>query len=203
MEKCNICQNPLIEQPRKDASLRQSNRSHPWTQNCLGTCQKLRNQPIAETQIGGEAPVCPRLATLRTLKKITRWTAVGRLRPSALSCPRSSQGRYRMKHHKSQILVSRPRNSGTNRQITNQHPRSRPTHPYPFGQSQHLARETNSEIASLPDNYQVAGKHPATRFDSLHTKPARLLSQAVRLPLHVPFLWAGRGGRAARLAGLV
>ncbi|MFL9962595.1 hypothetical protein PQR02_16170, partial [Paraburkholderia sediminicola] len=66
-----------------------------------------------------------------------------------------------------------------------------------------ICSKTKSEICPLPYNYQVAGKHPAIRFDSLHTKPARLLRQAVRLLLHVHFLWAGRSGRAARLAGLV
>jgi hypothetical protein len=60
--------------------------------------------------------------------------------------------------------------------------------------------ETQSEIASLPSNYEVVGKRPATRFSSLKLKPARLPRQVCVCLCTSIFLWAGCGGGAARLA---
>jgi hypothetical protein len=85
MNIASLCQNPLIEQSGEDASQRRGNRSQPMMRNCFEALEELGNEPIAERWIGGEAPACPRLTELQSLKKTTRRTAVGRLQSSAFS----------------------------------------------------------------------------------------------------------------------
>ena len=67
----------------------------------------------------------------------------------------------------------------------------------------HLACLVERYAVALIYNHQAIGKHPAVRFGSLLVEPAHPLRRVVRLPLHVYIQWAGRGGGAARLAGLV
>lgn len=70
---------------------------------------------------------------------------------------------------------------------------------------QHLAHEVKCEIDPLPCNYQVAGKHPANRFDSLNVE-TRTPAQAGRASASArPSSMGGpwRESRKARWFGLV
>ena len=76
----------------------------------------------------------------------------------------------------------------------------RPTTPYPFGQIKHLAYKVEVNPIGLLYNYQVVGKHPAARFDSLIVRKPHPAQAGVRLPLHVYISMGGPwwGSRKAR-----
>ena len=121
-----------------------------------------------------------------------RETERGRFRSAASSDPRIGWGATSRK-----AVRPSPNRSGNRRNATNR------LSSLSIGPIPTFKPETKSKTATLPYNYQVAGKHPATGFDSLtfqpHTRPG---GSCVYLCTSI-FLWAGCGGGAERLAGML